>query len=128
LKLEEVLDIIINDTTDDAKNLKPEPEKKKDEESFTYTEYFCTSCTFKNDENPSEKCSICMSDAPESAKVLKVSEKQKAEIQKKQKDVEEARKQSEREEKLKLDHEKKMQVLTDNLLECQQYFDSAKVS
>jgi nitrous oxide reductase accessory protein NosL len=99
LKLEEVLDIIINDTSDEAKSLKPEPEKKKDEETVTYTEYFCSSCTFKNDENPGPKCSICMSDAPESAKVVKVSEKQKAETQKKQKDEEEARKQSEREEK-----------------------------
>ncbi len=126
LKIEEVVEIIIQDAAEDAKNKKPEPVKPQTNEIIQWKEYFCDSCTYKNDENPGPNCSICDNPAPESAKIFKISEKQKTENLKKQKEEEETRKQAEREEKMRHEQERKVQLLKDSLTECQNYYQSTE--
>ena len=73
-KIEEIIDIICQEAASDAKKGKIDDLFKIEEEKVTWSVYFCSSCTFKNEENPGPKCQICLSDAPESAKVIQVSE------------------------------------------------------
>jgi hypothetical protein len=109
-KVEEMVDIICNLPAEE----KPKSEAatpKADEGIVTWLPYNCAECTFRNEENPAANCSICGGKAPDSAKVIKISEQQQAANAKKQKEEDEAKKAKDREERKEAEEQKKQQLL-----------------
>ena len=118
-KIEDIIDIICQF---------PSEKQPKDEVKVAdqYKVFECTACTFLNT-TPGPVCTICGSQAPESAKVMPLVTPD-AKTEKQIKEEKELQKAQERELRRQLELEQKTQLQRQVLEECKNFFEKCQIT